>query len=78
MLRCGMGIKGPLWERKRDECCEGDGAGGTRSGLEMPESGLTFDEDGKERGPVGAELSFRALELWDGGDVVVVADLESS
>ena len=58
--------------------CEGEGLGGVGNGLAMPESGLTLDTDGEERGSVGAELPLSEFEVWDGGDDAVVADLGSS
>ena len=56
MLRCGMGINGVLRATECADRWEGEGEGGTGKGLEMPESGLTFDAEGEDRGPVGAEL----------------------
>ena len=78
MPRWGMGINGALGVFKCEERCEGEGLGGVGNGLAMPESGLTLDTDGEERGSVGAELPLSEFEVWDGGDDAVVADLRSS
>ncbi len=56
MLRRGKGVKGALLVVECRFLCDGDGVGGNGNGLEIPESGLTFDGEGEDRLPLCAEL----------------------